>query len=1010
MLFENLPSLHTLAVLAESEDSFAHYGMPRRSGRYPWGSGEDPYQHEDWYKGTRDFYGRVEELQKTGWKPTKDNIEKTFNMSPTEFNTELAIAKNVRRMDQLATVRRLREKEGLGWTEIGKRMGINESSVRSLYETDEKPTTIGFEVADFLKSQVDKKKMIDVGAGVNREMGITQNSMEKGIQILKDQGYHIYNNRLEEVTNPGKHITQRILTTPDKEYKDVYKTEEIHSLYEEDYTMDKNTGKIRKFQYPESMDSSRLFIRYGDAKDSGLDRDGLIEIRPGVKDLSLGEAHYAQVRILVDHDKYLKGMAVYSDNVPDGYDVVFNTNKKMEGGIEKALKSTEKHLAKDPTNPFGSLIMAEGQSTYFDDDGKEKLSLINKTREEGQWTEWKDTVPSQFLSKQSLAMAKQQLTIAKENSQAEFEEIKSLTNPVVKKYYLEKFADQCDSAAVDLKAASLPGQKYKVIIPVNTLKDNEVYAPAYENGTELALIRYPHQGTFEIPILKVNNNNKLAKSLIGNQSEDAVCINKANADRLSGADYDGDTVMCIPTNTARVQISSKPLLEGLIGFDPKEEYACRVVKDANGKEHLYNEKTGLEVKRLNATQKEMGVISNLITDMSLAGANPDELARATRHSMTIIDAEKHGLDYKKSERDNNIAELKRLYQIHVNEDGSIHYGGASTLISSSKADYSVNRRQGDYKINVKGTEWYDPSRPEGAKIWKELPDSEAVYPIRKGLSGNRVRLWTEDGKTITYSKDDKDAVEKYIPIKRTDPDTGEITYTNKAGDITYKTDRKTQPSTKMAETDDAMTLVSQYRYPMELVYAEYANSMKSMANQARLELYKTPSMQYSPEAKKQYAKEVADLTSRLNTALLNQPKERAAQRKASVQVQAIKDNSTEKLKKSDISKKSQVALSEARKELGSIKRRDRNIEISEQEWKAIQSGAVSGSVLRKILNNTDPDKLRALAMPKTTNQLSDATMRKIKQYAANNYSLSEIASKLGISTSTVYNYLNEKKE
>jgi len=61
-------------------------------------------------------------------------------------------------------------------------------------------------------------------------------------------------------------------------------------------------------------------------------------------------------------------------------------------------------------------------------------------------------------------------------------------------------------------------------------------------------------------------------------------------------------------------------------------------------------------------QMQMGMISNLIMDMTLKGASPDELARATRHSMTIIDAKKHDLNWKQSEKDNNIQELRLRYQ------------------------------------------------------------------------------------------------------------------------------------------------------------------------------------------------------------------------------------------------------------------------------------------------------------------------------------------------------------
>jgi hypothetical protein len=272
-------------------------------------------------------------------------------------------------------------------------------------------------------------------------------------------------------------------------------------------------------------------------------------------------------------------------------------------------------------------------------------------------------------------MARKQLDLAKADKVDEFNDICALTNPTLKKHYLKDFAENCDSAAVHLKAAALPGQKYHVIIPVNSLNDNEVFAPNYENGTKLALIRYPHGGTFEIPILTVNNKNQLAKKIIGTDSIDAVGINKNIADRLSGADFDGDTVMAIPTHDpqGRVKITSTKPLEGLIGFDPKKEYA-----EVPGMKYMKDPKTGKD-----NTQNEMGRISNLITDMTLGGADEKELARAVRHSMVVIDAGKHKLNYKQSEIDNNIAALRKKYQPKYDEDGNlIGAGGAATIFAS----------------------------------------------------------------------------------------------------------------------------------------------------------------------------------------------------------------------------------------------------------------------------------------------------------------------------------------
>ena len=708
----------------------------------------------------------------------------------------------------------------------------------------------------------------------------------------------------------------------------------------------------KKFVYPKSMDSSRMMIRYKDdiGPDGarGIDKDGIVEIRRGVKDLSLGESHYAQVRILVDNDRYIKGMAVYSDDMPDGVDVIFNTNKTPDIGMRDVLKK----IKDDPDNPFGSLIKAKGQSYYEDANGEKQLSLINKTREERDWTDWKDALPSQFLAKQSKALAKQQLDLAKADKYAEFDDICSLNNPTIKKHLLEKFADNCDSAAVHLQAAALPGQKYHVIIPTNTLKDTEVYAPGYENGSKLALIRYPHGGTFEIPILTVNNKNQLGKKLIGTDAIDAIGITSKVAERLSGADFDGDTVMCIPTHDrmGKVKIESTPPLKGLEGFDPKTSYgADKVVKDSDGVEHYY--RNGKEYRRMTNTGTQMGIISNLITDMTLAGANQTELAAAVRHSMVVIDAEKHKLDYKQSEIDNNIPALHKKYQ-------GKSTGGAATILSRAKGETSVDKRKGAPRINMPGKEWYDPSKPDGALIWKTDPD--AVYQKKK--------------------------------------------VNKKTGEVTYTTKTVQQKSTKMYEADDAMKLVSDYRHPMELIYADYANSMKSLANKARKELATTGKIQYSSAAKATYQPEVSSLLSKLNTALLNATRERAAQRKANIEVEN-KKLANPNLKAGDIKKAGQQALTKYRNEVGSVSRRNRSIKITDREWEAIQAGAISENTLKKILNNTDIDELRERATPKTSTTLSPAKIAGIKSMSNSNYTIGQIANKYGISPSTVSKYL-----
>lgn len=658
-----------------AEEILMHYGMPRRSGRYPWGSGDNPYQHSG------DFLSRIDELKSQGLRETE--IAEQLGLTTTQLRTQMSLAKDERRSLQVATAKGLREK-GYSLNEIAEKMGFaNDSSVRSLLnENSEARMNQAKTTADFLKKIIDEKGMIDVGTGVERELGISREKLNQALYILEMEGYPVYGGGVPQVTNPGKQTNIKVICPPGTEHREIYDFDNVHSVKDYDQILSEDGQKIRPaFQYPESMDSSRLKINY--AEDGGIQKDGVIEIRRGVDDLSLGDSHYAQVRIMVDGTHYLKGMAVYSDDLPDGVDVLFNTNKKTGTPMTDVLKK----IKDDPDNPFGSLIKEHGgQSYYIDKDGNEKLSLINKRAEEGDWGEWSDHLPSQFLSKQSMTLINKQLGLATADKVAEYDEICALTNPTVKKTLLKSFADDCDSAAVHLQAAALPRQKYQVILPLTTIKDTEVYAPNYKNGEQVALIRYPHGGTFEIPVLTVNNKQPEGKKVLGNTPKDAIGINSKVAERLSGADFDGDTVMVIPTG-GKIKITSTHPLKGLEGFDPKEKYGP--------------DSTTQPYKRMKNTQNEMGKVSNLITDMTLKGATEDELARAVRHSMVVIDAEKHNLDYKRSEQDNGIASLKKKYQGRV-EDGK-YTEGAATLISRAKSEVSVPKRKGSPTINEDGS-------------------------------------------------------------------------------------------------------------------------------------------------------------------------------------------------------------------------------------------------------------------------------------------------------------------
>jgi DNA-binding NarL/FixJ family response regulator len=890
------------------EDILMHYGVKRRSGRYPWGSGENPYQHG------RDFLARVEELQKLG--KTEKQIADELHLSTTDLRMQVRVAKHERRALQADRARSLRE-DGKTLDEIASILGYaNDSSVRALLnENTAANKNKAQATAEILKKELAEKGAIDVGTGVERQLGVSTGVLQEALFILETEGYNRYGVGVPQVNDPKKRTITPVISVPEIDQREVYQNLDLVKSVGDYHSTDGGESWDKR-EYPASIDSSRVKILYGD--EGGALKDGVIEIRRGVADLDLGDSHYAQVRILVDGTHYLKGMAMYSDDMPDGADIVFNTNKHTGTPKMDVLKK----IQDDPDNPFGALIKANGQSHYIDADGNEKLSAINKLKEEGDWDKMSKNLSSQFLSKQPIQLIKKQLDLTYADAADEFSEICSLNNPTVKRKLLLDFADECDSAAVHLKAAALPRQSTQVILPLNAMKETEIFAPNYRDGEKVVLIRYPHGGTFEIPELTVNNKNPTAVSVLGKNIRDAVGINPKVAERLSGADFDGDQVVVIPTG-GRVKIQSTPALKDLKDFDPKTDYSTEG-------------KTGVRLLAKGAaTQRQMGEISNLITDMTLKGATEPEIARAVKHSMVVIDAAKHKLDYRQSEKDNGIAELKKKYQGFDDETG--HHGGASTLLSRRKQDVEVPERQGSGVI--------DP------------------------LTGKVV--YKESGRT-------------YV-----DPRTG-------------KTVAATTKVKRILAVDDVRSMSSGTL--QEEAYADYANKMKDLANKARLEYKATPTLKRSASAAKAFEPEVNRLMAALKVAQLNAPLEREAQRIANARVKA-KVQANNITDKDEISKIRRAAISDARNSTGASGKRTR-ITISDGEWTAIQSGAISDTTLSEILRYAEPKTVRERATPRRTTQLSDARISRIKAMANSGHTNAEIAEALGISTSAVSKYLN----
>lgn len=915
----------------KKDDVLMHYGTPQHfvndpngSGRYRKGTGEHAYQRDT------SFLGQYEYFKRSGKFKNDTEIARAMGYSSGEFRDMKKNAKEAKRLSDRAKAIELlnKQKESYNgrtnYSEIARELygdSKKESTVRLLLnDVMAERTKVTSNVADLLKRSVDEKKYIDVGAGVETRLGISDTQLRAAITKLKDQGYHIEKVYVEQV-GTGKQTTINTLVGPDCDWKEVNRNKDQIKLID-DYSID-NSRTILNIEPPVSVSSDRIKIAYESPK------DGVIELRRGVDDISLGNARYAQVRIAVDDTHYLKGMAVYSDDMPKGVDIIYNTNKhpgtpmmapdKNDSQVLKPLK-----LGKD--NVFGATIKNEEdlqvcQKYYIDKNGEKKLSPVNIVSEQGDWDKWSKSLSSQMLSKQSPVMAKKQLEITSTTQRSELDTIKSLTNPIVKKKLLDSFADDCDSKAVHLKAANLPRQASHVLLPITTLKENEIYAPRYNNGETVVLIRYPHGGKFEIPTLKVNNNNRTAKSIIGPDAPDAVGINPKVAGRLSGADFDGDTALVIPVNSrVKVQTVMSPAYKELQTFDPKESFPGY---------------PGMKVMSNQQKQREMGVVSNLITDMTIGGAKDYEIARAVKHSMVVIDAEKHKLNWKLSEQENGIAELKAKYQT----------GGASTIVSRAKSEARVPER-------------------------KEITNTSRMTPQQLADWNAGKKVYVETGKTYK----DRNGNDKPRMMK----------------------------STKMAEAGDAYTLTSggSKKNPgtvVEGVYAEHANTLKRLGEEARKESRNIKGGSVNYEAKKIYAPEVDSLNAKLDRAMKNKPLERQAQLIANKKI-AMEIKANPDMDKDEKKRLKQQALSGARYRVG---KEPYVIDITPKEWEAIQSGAISKTKLEKILDSADMDQVKQYATPRNNKGLTPAKIAKAKALLAGGHTQAEVAEELGVSVSTL---------
>lgn len=909
-------------------DDLMHYGILRKSGRYPWGSGKDEYTR------SMQFYQLTDAMKQQGLSEV--DIAQGVGMSVSELRSTRTIAKEQIVLEQTNRAVALRDK-GVSINEIARRLEMEPPTVRLRLKNSEnvKKTSLR-ETAEVIRKNVDEHGIVDIGKGVEYQLGIKGTRLKAAVAVLRDEGYETYTLKVKNV-GTAHDTNQLVIVKPGTTWGEANKMrDKIHTMGE--HSIDDGLTYFG-LHPPMSISSKRLKVVFDE--DGGSAQDGVVHVRPGVPDLDMGKNTLTQARIAIDGTHFIKGMALQNPDMPPGVDLVFHTNKSREVGKLGALKP----LKDDKDNPFGSII--KRQLVDIDPKtGKERLkSAINIVNEEGDWDGWRNSVPSQMLAKQPHALIKSQLAVTREETKSRLAEIEKITNPVVKQKRLQDFADQVDADAVDLRAAAMPRQATKVIMPMPKMNPNEIYAPTFETGEKVVLIRYPHGGRFEIPEVTVNNNNRTAKKLLGNAT-DAIGLHPKVAERLSGADFDGDTVVVISNRSGKIKgsksmgHSAKIYEDGLKDFDPKRKYGgYEVIKPQVGEKGKpgYKAEVG-NFPLMKNTGKEMGMVTNLITDMQIQGARPEHVIRAVKHSMVVIDAEKHKLNYKQSEIDNGIGQLKTLYQGGPKS-------GATTLLSRATAKV----RQPE--LELRKAQDGGPIDPQtGAKVYVPTGRLTSKY----------------DPKTQTYLP------EKVLAEKK------------------YK---------RLEMEPDAFNLVRDRNNPVEQLYAEHANSMKAIANETRLRAARIESPKQNRAAKEVYRDEVADLDRQLETVRKQLPLQRKANVISSAVVKAKRQE--DPLLRTDLDRLKRVERQAKQEALRRLGLKQPEIKISDRQWDAIQSGAVSASKLREMLKHVDTKRIDDLAMPKSNPVMTTAIAQRAKAMLAAGATTADVARSLGVSASTL---------
>jgi len=171
-----------LGVMMQEADDLQHYGTKRHSGRYPWGSGDDGMQ-----RAPSEVERTVAEYDALRAKGMADvDIAAKLGITTTKMRTDRTLAKAERDQRNAEGVN-VMLKRGMKIPEIATAMGLSESSVRNWIGKD--PNTVNSKrqidkTADALADAVKRSTYVDIGTGVERQLGISKQKLTKWLNLV----------------------------------------------------------------------------------------------------------------------------------------------------------------------------------------------------------------------------------------------------------------------------------------------------------------------------------------------------------------------------------------------------------------------------------------------------------------------------------------------------------------------------------------------------------------------------------------------------------------------------------------------------------------------------------------------------------------------------------------------------------------------------------------------------------------------------------------------------------